>query len=159
MATASQRRTAPPGGRFPECDCLLLCATPAWRSLPLKCSKSTFYWIVSSGELTGNGGREHLLMVLLLLTQISGPPLSPLPPGSGGIPGVRASRLLQGGTTDAWPQRAPGPSLQQLRDRVDHEGAGRHAPLRTAHPGRVNGAEREAFGWKRGGSAWRSSYF
>lgn len=72
--------------------------------------------------------------------QISGPPFSPLPPGSGGVPGVCASRLLQGRTPDGWPQRAPGPSLQQLRDRVDHQGAGRHAPLRTAHPGRVNGA-------------------
>lgn len=73
------------------------------------------------------------------LVQISGPPFSPLPPGSGGIPGVCASRLLQGGTSDPGPQRASGPSLQQLGDRVDHQGAGRHPSLRTAHPGGVNG--------------------
>lgn len=83
---------------------------------------------------------QHLLISLLFFMQISGPPFSPLPPGPGGIPGVRASRLLQGGTADARQQRAPRPPLQQLRDRVDHEGAGRHTPLRTADPGRVKGA-------------------
>lgn len=83
--------------------------------------------------------------------QISGPPFSPLPPGSGGVPGVCASWLLQGRTPDAWPQRTPGPSLQQLRDRVDHQGAGRHAPLRTAHPGRVN---RATDGGREGGGVY-----
>lgn len=72
------------------------------------------------------------------LTQISGPPLSPPPPGSGGLPGVRAPRLVQGGATDAGPQRAAGPPLQQLGDRVDHQGAGRHAALRPAHPSGVS---------------------
>lgn len=136
----------PPAGRFPECGSPPLCATPAWRSLPPKCSKSTCFRksLNTFGTLAPafceGRGREHFLVLLLLLTQISGPPFSPLPPGSGGVPGVCASRLLQGRTPDGWPQRAPGPSLQQLRDRVDHQGAGRHAPLWTAHPGRVNGA-------------------
>lgn len=86
-----------------------------------------------------------------LFLQISGPPFAPLPPGSGGIPGVRASRLLQSGTPDARPQRAPRPALQQLRDRVDHQGAGRHAPLRTAHPGGVKGSERRRHSGGSGG--------
>lgn len=76
-------------------------------------------------------------MTLFVPTQIPGPPFSPLPPGAGGIPGVRTPRLLQGGPSDAQPERAPGPSLQQRRDRVDHEGAGGHSALRPAHPGGV----------------------
>ena len=38
--TASQRRTAPPAGRFPECASPPPCATLAWRSLLPKCSES-----------------------------------------------------------------------------------------------------------------------
>lgn len=34
-----RRRTAPPAGRFPECDSRPPCATLAWRSLLQKCSK------------------------------------------------------------------------------------------------------------------------
>lgn len=156
MATLSPRRTAPPAGRSPECGSPPRCATPAWRSLPLKCSKSANHWYIWYQTIHCN---YTILIALLLLIQISGPPFSPQPPGSGGIPGVCASRLLQGGTADTRPQRAPGPSLQQLGDRVDHERAGRHDPLRTAHPGRVKGATREAFGWKWGESARRPSYF
>lgn len=48
-----------------------------------------------------------------------------------------AARLLQGGAAHARQQRAPGPPLQQRGDRVDHQGAGWHAALRTAGQGRV----------------------
>lgn len=71
-ATASQRRTAPRAGRFPECGSPPLCATPAWRSLPLKCSEfpppaseqhSHIYRTVFSDEWTWDEENEHSLTV------------------------------------------------------------------------------------------------
>lgn len=95
------------------------------------------YWTVCIREHIRNMEIDQILMTPLVLTQISGPPFSPQPPGPGGIPGVCTSGFIQGGTSDAGPQRGPGPSLQQLRDRVDHQGARWHTPLWTAHPCRV----------------------
>lgn len=69
--------------------------------------------------------------------QIPGPAIPPLPPGPGGVPGVCAARLLQGGPADAGPERVAGPAIQQHRDRVGHQGARRHAALRPARPSGV----------------------
>lgn len=71
MATASQRRIVPLAGRFPECGFPPLCATPAWRSLPPKCSKwfrkSLFMCRKPSYPLT-NSSSPHADFRTLVLT-------------------------------------------------------------------------------------------
>lgn len=71
---------------------------------------------------------------------------------------MRAAGLVQGRPADAGPERDPGPTLQQHRDRVGHQGARRHAPLRPSCQGGVRrGPEgrqpgNEGQGWQGFGS-------